>query len=255
MYSVVRSVVLFKEFKMIFLAAILIVSAISIAESIDCDKAENKGHTYCKYQGTSKKHCKDVFVQGMEDKSVPLKLNNYKRLLIANGKTPNQPSAANMCILTWDEESAATAQRWADQCHFGHDNGGAARRTVKYEQCGQNVFRQQSSVKNCTEDWKAALDTFYDEHKVFNTGVKKYVHNADYGHYTQIAWATTSIIGCGFTCYESTRGGSQPFERLYVCNYCDSGNAEGKPVYIEGPAASKCNPGTTPIRGLCQCTP
>jgi len=172
MYSIVRSVVLFKEFKMIFLAAILIVSAISIAESIDCDKAENKGHTYCKYQGTSKKHCKDVFVQGMEDKSVPLKLNNYKRLLIANGKTPNQPSAANMCILTWDEESAATAQRWADQCHFGHDNGGAARRTVKYEQCGQNVFRQQSSVKNCTEDWKAALDTFYDEHKVFNTGVK-----------------------------------------------------------------------------------
>ncbi len=32
-----------------------------------------------------------------------------------------QPEAANMMSLEWDPELAMVAQRWADQCTFGHD--------------------------------------------------------------------------------------------------------------------------------------
>ena len=39
----------------------------------------------------------------------------------SGGGGGGQPEAANMMMLQWDEELAMVAQRWADQCTFGHD--------------------------------------------------------------------------------------------------------------------------------------
>lgn len=40
---------------------------------------------------------------------------------MAQGRVPNQPSAENMQEMVWDDELAAKAQQWANQCTFEHD--------------------------------------------------------------------------------------------------------------------------------------
>ena len=69
------------------------------------------------------------------------------------------------------------------------------------------------------------------------------------GHYTAIAWAKTDKVGCGSTVYQEGR-----FTHSYlVCNYGEAGNFQGAPMYLPGPACSKCPVGTscTP-EGLCR---
>ena len=39
--------------------------------------------------------------------------------------------------------------------------------------------------------------------------------------------------------------------RYYVCNYGEGGNFRNKPIYVEGPACSKCPKGTICRDGLC----
>lgn len=40
---------------------------------------------------------------------------------MAQGQVPGQPNAQNMREMVWDEELAAKAQQWANQCTFEHD--------------------------------------------------------------------------------------------------------------------------------------
>ena len=47
--------------------------------------------------------------------------HNRLRQLVATGQYPGQPAAENMRELTWDNELAALAQKWANNCQFRHD--------------------------------------------------------------------------------------------------------------------------------------
>lgn len=40
---------------------------------------------------------------------------------MAQGRVANQPGAANMQEMVWDDELSAKAQQWANQCTFEHD--------------------------------------------------------------------------------------------------------------------------------------
>ncbi len=46
-------------------------------------------------------------------------------LQVANGDANGMPQAADMRQLTWNDDLAEVAQRWADQCIFEHDDGAA----------------------------------------------------------------------------------------------------------------------------------
>lgn len=50
-----------------------------------------------------------------------LDAHNRLRATVANGQVPGQPGAQNMREMVWDEELAAKAQQWANQCTFEHD--------------------------------------------------------------------------------------------------------------------------------------
>jgi hypothetical protein len=50
-----------------------------------------------------------------------LEEHNYLRQTVATGHVPGQPSAQNMQEMHWDEELAAKAQQWANECTFQHD--------------------------------------------------------------------------------------------------------------------------------------
>merc|ERR1712012_166653 len=80
-----------------------------------------------------------------EGKVLLLKIHNEVRNKVALGEEHGQPPAADMRKLVWDEELALSAQRWADQCHFGHDR---VRDLCDGTYVGQNVFISYSSSEN-----------------------------------------------------------------------------------------------------------
>ncbi|CAG0883243.1 unnamed protein product [Darwinula stevensoni] len=58
------------------------------------------------------------------------------------------------------------------------------------------------------------------------------------GHYSQLVWASTYAVGCGYVAY----GGGN---RLYVCNYGPSGNSKGATVYGVGTPCTCCQSSCT----------
>jgi hypothetical protein len=70
------------------------------------------------------------------------------------------------------------------------------------------------------------------------------------GHYTQLVWATTRKVGCGYTAYTK----DTTYRRLYVCNYLTAGNLLNSPVYLAGSRPCSNCPATHPAcnNGLCR---
>ncbi len=67
--------------------------------------------------------------------------------------------------LEWDNELAAVAQRWAEQCAFGHDTN----RDVGRFKVGQNVYQTTRSRDQPLEDMiQAGIMGWYDEVKDFS---------------------------------------------------------------------------------------
>lgn len=56
-----------------------------------------------------------------EDRRLILEEHNYLRQTVARGNVPGQPAAQNMQEMRWDDELAAKAQQWANECTFQHD--------------------------------------------------------------------------------------------------------------------------------------
>ena len=60
------------------------------------------------------------------------------------------------------------------------------------------------------------------------------------GHFTQVIWAETSRVGCGFTVYSLDGAANQLF---YSCNYAPGGNMVDSQIYQLGAPASQCPSG------------
>ncbi|KAI9561935.1 hypothetical protein GHT06_012898 [Daphnia sinensis] len=171
------------------------------------------------------------------------------------------PPAADMLAMTWHGEAARDAQRWADQCQFLiHDNV-TGRWVDDFGSCGQNIFVSTHQVP-----WMFATKTWFLEKHNFTYGSPQ--NNLfEVGHYTQMVWAATHKVGCGFTkCpYRPDKrsrttkrsGGRSSIKHPkyfynYVCNYCPIGNYMerlGRP-YKKGPSCGRCK-GSCKLRKLC----
>ena len=68
-----------------------------------------------------------------------------------------------MLEMRWDPELANVAQRWADQCQFGHDQV----RDVSRFKVGQNVYIY-GSTNNEPVNWRRGIMSWYDEVKIVN---------------------------------------------------------------------------------------
>ena len=189
------------------------------------------------------------------EKAAALDLHNKLRSKVAlgqetRGTTGPQPPAADMRQLAWDDELATIAQRWAEQCSFGHDQV----RNVARFKVGQNVYESGSFGRRdegAAGTIRAGLNSFFDEVKDFSSrGVDRYSFDSGTGHYTQMVWAKTDRLGCGYVSYKSGR-----FDKKYlVCNYGESGNFIGSSMYAKGKACSRCPSGTAcsaTYPGLC----
>merc|ERR1712106_1127125 len=77
-------------------------------------------HTMVLYPGPDPSCTERTAVRGFSDagKDAIVSRHNERRQMVAAGLETrgNQPKASNMRKITWDEELAEIAQRWADQC-------------------------------------------------------------------------------------------------------------------------------------------
>eukprot|EP00095_Tigriopus_kingsejongensis_P010540 maker-scaffold349_size200065-snap-gene-1.26 protein:Tk10540 transcript:maker-scaffold349_size200065-snap-gene-1.26-mRNA-1 annotation:"hypothetical protein DAPPUDRAFT_96576" len=211
-------------------------------------------HTLCRYQGLSNQ-CGMPLKQGLDQNEVRtlVDVHNQLRSGLAQGQEGRgapgpQPSASNMLEMTWDEELAAVAQRWADQCQFAHD----AVRDVDRFKVGQNVYiTTRSHDQPLAMTINEGVMGWYDEVRdVDRQIVDRYQFASATGHYTQLIWANTNRIGCGHVTYPSGR----LLKKLLICNYGPSGNFIGSPMYQMGDPCSQCPSNTqcsVQYSGLC----
>ncbi|PSN37301.1 hypothetical protein C0J52_20814 [Blattella germanica] len=191
-----------------------------------------------------------------------LDLHNKYRSYVAQGKERRgapgpQPPAANMNRLKWDDELSRVAQRWADQCDFKHDT---CRNVDRFGWVGQNLYKEALWKSNGVDPdnvqhWDVAIKAFYEEVvDLNNKNIDKfnsYSSRNQTGHYTQLVWGKTLLVGCGFISYWEWRDGKDWYNKYYACNYAPGGNVIAQKVYEKGKACSKCPPDTICRDGLC----
>ncbi|TRY61987.1 hypothetical protein TCAL_10710 [Tigriopus californicus] len=216
----------------LLLASILLAAVQSQGNNDYCQISPQ--HTVCRFQGLSER-CGVPHAQGLNSNEMKtvVELHNKLRSGLANGQegrgSPGpQPSAANMLEMVWDDELAAIAQRWADQCNFSHDDN----RDVMRFRVGQNLYETTRSHDQRLEmTINEGVMGWYDEVKDVNNNI-------------------VDRIGCGHVSYMSGNW----IKKLLVCNYGPTGNFIGSPMYEVGSPCSKCPSGTScslQYPGLC----
>jgi len=180
--------------------------------------------------------------------------HNAFRSEVSLGKTPKKeggfaPSAANMYKLQWSCELESTAQKWADKCVFEHSPRADRPGT------GENLFWSFGIGRSLGIDsilpiaapswWREYVDfgpVSDGDNRLTMKEIKKGI-----GHWTQMAWGSTTHLGCGF-------GNCSNTEMNYayvVCQYRNAGNYMGKPIYDLGKPCSQDGDCTTLIGSRC----
>lgn len=158
-----------------------------------------------------------------QDKQTILDEHNRLRQMVALGQIHGQPGAANMMEMVWDDELAAVAQKWALTCAEVHDTS----RDVRRFAVGQNIARTWKSKPFDSEpNWRRRIFAWFNEGQNYDTGFSRAT-----GHYTQLVWSETFLVGCGYSFYYDPARG---YTKNYVCNYGPSGNVLGYEPYQLG---------------------
>jgi len=219
-----------------------------------CDLASD--HTMCKYPGPSPECAAKTTGRAFTDagKKLILDKHNELRRQVAKGEektAKEQPKASNMKEMVWNDELAAAAQRWADQCNFGHDSN---RKKLDGTYVGQNAYMSGSSVESDLAGIMGKMEkpvvAWYDEVSEFSfdpVNIKPFKFDYNAGHYTQVVWAESEELGCGQVMFKD----GVWYRNLVVCNYAKGGNMRDAAMYEVGEPCSKCPSGYSCKDSLC----
>jgi len=169
--------------------------------------------------------------------------------LVDMNKQPMDKSD-NMLQVQWNDSLATGAQNWASCCQFAHS---------KTPGVGENIFAQGGQAADVTSNFNMAVASWsselpnnwtYSATNVFTRAAMAA------GHYTQLAWAATSQVGCGYANCPNIFAGYDP-SILVVCQYYPQGNYLNQVIYNPNPngctSGSACSNGATcNAQGLCQ---
>ncbi|CAD5125017.1 DgyrCDS13254 [Dimorphilus gyrociliatus] len=171
-----------------------------------------------------------------------------KAILDVHNKLRRQEGAADMKIMSWNGPLANQASKWAEKCHFEH---GFDKTEGVDGSAGQNLFISGGSGQYT--DMEAVVKAWYNEKKDYN--YNKLSCSKVCGHYTQVVWADTNRLGCGYKyCSKLTEDNGKVKNNVHyiVCNYSPPGNFKGQKPFKKGDACSLCSSGSGWCRdGLC----
>jgi len=155
-----------------------------------------------------------------------------------------------MTDITWDQNLAIVAQRWANQCKIGFDQY----RTIEpYASVGQNIFGyiEPLSSANLNDPYSAinspcskAVPAWYAQVARFNSAnIKPFVFSSSAGQYSQLLWANSVAFGCGSSQWIA----NNKMNAVCVCNYGEAGNRQNGIMYTpasdRSEVCSNCPPG------------
>jgi len=194
-----------------------------------------------------------------------INLHNEKRNLIATGeiskgipdnlRAEKFPFATNMLQMYWNHKLAEKAQEIANRCKFEHSD--VTERVVSSYPVGENLAQEYQNNFQPEMNWSRAIEVWWKQHSTYlkdggsvDYFKKKSVEKS--GSFSQMIWANTFMVGCGFAQYRE----ESKYYNLYVCHYGPIGNIVNLPVYYSSAfRLNRCPPGTEPnkqnFKGLC----
>ncbi|KAG9097089.1 hypothetical protein FRC06_007976 [Ceratobasidium sp. 370] len=111
--------------------------------------------------------------------------------------------------LTWADDLAAAAAKWAGNCVWEHSGG-------KVGNFGENLAAGTGLTA------AAAVKMWTDEASDYNPA------NPQYSHFTQVVWKATSEVGCAVTSCTNLLAGWSGAVDFHVCEYRAPGNVIGQ---------------------------
>uniref|UniRef100_A0A3Q0KUA5 Venom allergen-like (VAL) 1 protein n=1 Tax=Schistosoma mansoni TaxID=6183 RepID=A0A3Q0KUA5_SCHMA len=138
-----------------------------------------------------------------------LNLHRKYRQDLVDCKVDGQPPAKYMSPLKWNHDLARQAQSLANKCILRHDK----RHSNQFSWVGQNIALHPTI--------KSGVDAWFNEHKLYNYNTNNCPQCL---HYTQMAWAKTTDIGCGVA-------NCPRYGLSIVCNYGPGGNWNNEKPY------------------------
>uniref|UniRef100_A0A7E4VA22 SCP domain-containing protein n=1 Tax=Panagrellus redivivus TaxID=6233 RepID=A0A7E4VA22_PANRE len=163
--------------------------------------------------------------------------HNAWRSQLANGCSvmPNNtyaPPAKNMIKMTYNCSLEKVAQEWANGCVFEHSPNAhrpGAGESIYYALSRYNYTRNAFVDMS---DWAWDELTQYGGVSATNTTfLPSMIQVPNIAHWTNMAWATTTSVGCGFAkCYYD----GNYIAYYVVCNYAPAGNTFYKNIYEIG---------------------
>ena len=149
------------------------------------------------------------------------------------------PPAADMLKMSYDLELEMLARKWAETCttpQINHDKYENRKIPGRFDYVGQNIYWGPR-----THDFETAAGAWWGEKKDMDWSLAQN-HTGVVGHYTQMAWASSYLVGCGGTICWATK--------IIVCNYGPAGNYPTLPYTNSSTRGSSCK---TNNGGLCDC--
>ena len=130
-----------------------------------------------------------------------------------------QRSEVGVPPLTWSDELAAKAQRWATELakkNMGNEF------VLEHGSTGENIaggfITGDSPETRVLKGWGSS------EQVNFDRNTRKCKPNTICGHYTQIIWRNTTQVGCAIAVNPNGK-------YILVCNYNPPGNMNNQPAY------------------------
>lgn len=147
------------------------------------------------------------------------RLDNFDDRILATHNAERE--RLGIAPLTWSPALAADAAQWA--VHL------ATLRSLEHDESldvdGENLWR--GSMGAYTPEDMVTL--WIDERTAFHNGVFPDVSTSgqweDVGHYTQVIWRSTELVGCALV---AARGGE---DEVLVCRYKEGGNIAAETAY------------------------
>ncbi|KAL1478181.1 hypothetical protein MTO96_035153 [Rhipicephalus appendiculatus] len=183
-------------------------------------------------------------------------LFNSFRSSVAVGNWKPFPSAANMLKLEWDNELATLAylhsaflintSNWP--LHDEVEN----RFTTRFKETGQSVAVFHNTTNRYVSYWNTVIREWFAEYQLMKlAAVGSYDADESTTNVSQMWWATTKSVGCGYSTMLMPNG--HDFDHAYVCNFGPAGNVRGHAIYRQGATCSACPKETRcePTTGLC----